>query len=89
MAGKINSGEKNNYLLIKNSSWETSARIIFNKNNVEAEAVARKFRQGLRKIMKDGTYLKIWEKYHGKVNASDAYLRRLDRYLKRAESLNR
>jgi hypothetical protein len=82
-------GENNSYLLINNSSWETSSPIIFNKNNIEAETVAKKFLAGLIKIKQDGIYINIFEKYHGEDNIPIDYFLRLERYQKKADSVNR
>jgi polar amino acid transport system substrate-binding protein len=83
------SSEKNNYLFVKGSSWEVSSSIIFNKQNNKAEAVARMFSRGLKKIKQDGTYFNILEKYHGKGNIPEDLFLRLERYQKESASLNR
>jgi ABC-type amino acid transport substrate-binding protein len=89
IVSKHYSGEKNNYLLIKNSSWEASSPIIFNTNNIEAKTVSRKLREGLIKIKLDGTYINILEKYHGEGSTPKDYFLRLERHQKETESQNR
>ena len=88
IVGSYFSGEKNNFLSIKISYWDASSSVFFNKNNHEGEAVAKKFRQGLKKIMQDGSYIDILEKYFGKGNIPKGFIQKLTRYQIETEAHN-
>lgn len=86
--GEFFDGEENNFSTIKASSRETFSPIIFNKNNLEGEAVARKFMKGLKKIQQEGNYIDILEKYYGKGNIPKGFIPRLVSYQIETESQN-
>ncbi|MES9972178.1 MAG: transporter substrate-binding domain-containing protein [Candidatus Thiodiazotropha sp.] len=88
IVGNYYPAEKNNFVLMENSDWETITPIIFNKNNSESDGIASKFREGLIKIQADGTYKDILEKYYGERDIPKDYFQRLTHEQKEAEALN-
>lgn len=69
--------DKANYSPMKTAVGEKPTFIIFNKKHPEGEDVAKKFRAGLSKIIEDGRYMAIVEKYEGKGTMAQKHMKSL------------
>ena len=69
--GDLTAKEKNQYdiitfYLIPIGSGEQQFSMIFRKMDVHVKELQKAFSDGLKKIIKNGKYLELFEKYHGK-----------------------
>ena len=83
--GDLTAKEKNQYdiitfYLFPIASGEQQFSIIFRKMDVHAKELQKAFSDGLKKIIKTGKYLELFEKYHGKGKLSTDYASRLKHY---------
>jgi len=68
--------------------WETSVPLIFNKKHKYGAKHAKTFKQGLSKIIQNGTYLKMLQKYLGRINHPDELITLLKRHQLKSEIYN-
>lgn len=62
------------------ASGEEPVSLIFGKKNVRGNELHKAFNEGLQQILKNGKYLEILEKYHGKGRVPADYASRLKRH---------
>ena len=59
---------------------EEPVLLIFSKKHVRGNELYKAFNEGMQKIVKNGKYMEILEKYHGKEPVPAGYFSRLKRY---------
>lgn len=69
--------ETDNFVRMKTPAWGSAFSIIFNKTHPRAEEVRNAFIRGFEAIRKSRGYLQILEKYYGKGNIPEDYMKRL------------
>ena len=66
--------DKGQFATMEPSPEESVCAILFNLQNPDTQAIAKKFRLGLSTIIKNGQYQSIIEKYEGKTPLSSAHV---------------
>ena len=72
--------EKANFTQMETSIGEKPTFIVFSKNHPDGEAMAKKFSAGLSKIINNGSYMAILEKYLGKGDRTARHMESLQRF---------